>query len=48
VLEEICQGIVTQAAAVAACQGVPPNLTVPFAGDRVRVSGFYVLDADHG
>ena len=48
VLEEICQGNVTQADAVAACQGVSHNLTVPSAGDRVRVSGSYVLDADHG
>jgi hypothetical protein len=48
VLEEICQGGVTQADAVAACQGVPHNLTVPSAGDRVMVSGSYVLDADHG
>ena len=28
VLEEICQGSVTQADAVAACQGVPHDLTV--------------------
>jgi hypothetical protein len=48
VLEEICQGSVTQADAVAACQGVPHNLTVPSVGQRVRVSGSYVLDADHG
>jgi hypothetical protein len=48
VLEEICQGSVTQPDAVAACQGVPHNLTVPSVGDRVTVSGSYVLDADHG
>jgi hypothetical protein len=48
VLEEICQGSVTQADAVAACRGVPHDLTVPSAGDRVTVSGSYVLDADHG
>jgi hypothetical protein len=48
VLEEICQGTVTQADAVAACRGVPRNLTVPSVGDRVTVSGSYVLDADHG
>jgi hypothetical protein len=48
VLEEICQGPVTQADAIDACQGVPHNLTVPSAGDRVRVTGSYVLDADHG
>jgi hypothetical protein len=48
VLEEICQGPVTQADAIDACQGVPHNLTVPSVGDRVRVTGSYVLDADHG
>ena len=48
VLEEICQGPVTQADAIDACQGVPHNLTVPSAGDRARVTGSYVLDADHG
>jgi hypothetical protein len=48
VLEEICQGPVTQADAIDACQGVPHNLTVPAAGDRVKVTGSYVLDADHG
>jgi hypothetical protein len=48
VLEEICQGSVTQADAVAACRGVPHDLAVPSVGDRVKVSGSYVLDADHG
>ena len=48
VLEEICQGPVTQADAIDACQGVPHNLTVPSPGDRVKVTGSYVLDADHG
>ena len=48
VLEEICQGPVTQADAIDACQGVPHNLTVPSAGDGVKVTGSYVLDADHG
>lgn len=48
VLEEICQGSVTQPDAVTACHGVPHNLTVPSAGDRVLVSGSYVLDIDHG
>jgi hypothetical protein len=48
VLEEVCQGSVTQADAVAACQRVPHNLIVPSVGDRVTVSGSYVLDADHG
>lgn len=48
VLEEICQGSVTRADAIAACRGVPHNLTVPSVGDRVTVSGSYVLDANHG
>jgi hypothetical protein len=48
VLEEVCQGTVTQADAVAACRGVPHNLIIPAVGDKVTVSGSYVLDADHG
>jgi hypothetical protein len=48
VLEEICQGPVTRAYAVAACRGVPGGMPVPSVGDRVRVSGSYVLDANHG
>lgn len=48
VLEEICQGSVTQADAVAACLGVPHNLTVPSVGDKVTVTGSYVLDQVHG
>ena len=48
VLEEICQGSVTQADAVAACRGVPHDLTVPSVGDKVIVTGSYVLDQDHG
>lgn len=48
VLEAICWGTVTQADAVSACQGVTDRVTVPQAGERVRVTGSYVLDADHG
>jgi hypothetical protein len=48
VLEEICQGNVSQADAEAACQGVPHDLTIPSVGDKVTVTGSYVLDADHG
>ncbi len=48
VLEEICQGGVSQADAVAACRGVPHNVTVPSVGDKVTVTGSYVLDQDHG
>jgi len=46
-LEEICQGPVTQADAVQACKGVPQML-IPSAGDKVVVTGSYVLDQDHG
>jgi hypothetical protein len=48
VLEEICLGSTTQADAVAACRGVPHNLTVPSVGDKVTVTGSYVLDQNHG
>lgn len=48
VLEEICQGSVSQADAIAACRGVPHNLTIPAVGDKVTVMGSYVLDQDHG
>jgi hypothetical protein len=47
-LGEICQGTVSQADAEAACRGVPHNLTIPAPGDRVTVTGSYVLDANHG
>jgi hypothetical protein len=48
VLEEICQGTVSQADAEAACGGVPHDLTIPAVGDHVTVTGSYVLDANHG
>lgn len=48
VLEEICKGTVTQADAVAACRRFSQSVTVPSAGDKVTVSGSYVLDTDHG
>jgi hypothetical protein len=48
VLEEICQGNVSQADAEAACQGVPHDLTIPSVGDTITITGSYVLDADHG
>jgi hypothetical protein len=47
VLEEICQGPVTQADAVQACQGAP-HVLVPAVGDEVAVTGSYVLDQVHG
>ncbi len=48
VLEEICKGTVTQADAVAACRGFFWQVSVPSVGDKVTVSGSYVLDTDHG
>jgi hypothetical protein len=48
VLEEICQGTVTQTDAVTACQGVPHNETIPVTGEKVTVTGSYVLDQNHG
>jgi hypothetical protein len=48
VLEVICAGDVSQADAVTACQGVTPRVTSVSSGDRIRVTGSYVLDADHG
>jgi hypothetical protein len=48
VVEAICVGTVTQADAVDACRGIISHVTVPSAGDRVNVTGSYVLDADHG
>lgn len=48
VLEVICQGHISQADARQPCQGLRQHLTIPSAGDRIRVKGSYVLDADHG
>jgi hypothetical protein len=48
VVEIICVGTVTQADAEATCAGHVNQVAVPSAGERVRVSGTYVLDADHG
>lgn len=48
VLETICAGSVSQADAVAACHGFTSRVRSVSAGDRVRVTGSYVLDADHG
>jgi hypothetical protein len=48
VLEPICAGSVSQADAVAACRGFTSRVSSVSAGDRVRVTGSYVLDADHG
>jgi len=48
VTEVICYGTVTQADAVAACRGYRNTVTLPAPGDTVRITGSYVLDADHG
>ncbi len=48
VLEVICAGSVSQADAVTACHGVTPRVRSASPGDRIRVTGSYVLDADHG
>lgn len=48
VVEAICVGTVTQADAIGPCSGLVNHVTIPSAGDRVTVTGSYVLDADHG
>lgn len=48
VAEIICVGTVTQADAKSACAGHVNQVAVPSAGERIRISGTYVLDADHG
>jgi hypothetical protein len=48
VAEIICVGTVTQADAESACAGHVNQVAVPSAGERISISGTYVLDADHG
>jgi hypothetical protein len=48
VVEIICVGTVTQADAEAACAGHVNQVAVPSMGERIRITGTYVLDADHG
>lgn len=48
VAEIICVGTVSQADAESACAGHVNQVAVPSAGERIRISGTYVLDADHG
>jgi hypothetical protein len=48
VVEIICVGTVTQADAESACAGHVNQVAVPSEGERIRISGTYVLDADHG
>jgi hypothetical protein len=48
VVEIICVGAVSQTDARRACAGHINQVQVPSVGERVRISGTYVLDADHG
>jgi hypothetical protein len=48
VAEIICVGPSTQADAESACAGHVNHVAVPSPGQRVRISGTYVLDAVHG
>ena len=48
VLEPVCQGPVTLAEAHAACRDFHSPVSVPAAGDKVRVVGAYVLDTESG
>lgn len=48
VVEIICVGTVTQADAESACARIANQVTAPSTGERVEVTGTYVLDADHG
>jgi hypothetical protein len=47
VVEIICVGPIIQADAVSACQNYSNNIPVPNVGQRIIVSGPYVLDTDH-
>jgi hypothetical protein len=48
VAEIICVGTVTQVDAESACAGHVNQVAVPSVGERITISGTYVLDADHG
>jgi hypothetical protein len=48
ILEPVCQGPVTLAEAHAACRDFHSPVSVPAAGERVRVVGSYVLDTESG
>jgi hypothetical protein len=48
VIEPVCVKDVTQADAVSACSGFVSTVLIPRAGDRVRVTGAYVTDLEHG
>lgn len=48
VLEPICQHAVTQADAMAPCDGGLPLIPIPPIGTHVSATGAYVLDLQHG
>ena len=48
VLEPICAKAVTQEDAIGPCSGYLNNVQIPNAGDKVSVTGAYVLDKEHG
>ena len=47
-VEAICQAAATTASAQQACGNFHGSVTVPAVGDRVSVTGTYVLDTRHG
>lgn len=48
VVEPICQHTVTQADAISACQNFNGHVNIPPVGTRVKITGSYVLDLQHG
>ena len=47
-LEPVCEHEVTQADALAACEGYHNSLSIPAVGSHVKVTGRFVLDLNHG
>jgi len=48
ILEPVCQGPPVLAEAHAACRDFHSPVSVPAAGDKIRVVGSYVLDTESG
>ena len=48
ILEPVCQGPVTLAEAHVACRDFHSPVSIPVAGEKVRVVGSYVLDTESG
>jgi hypothetical protein len=48
VVESVCDHPPAGGAAAAACAGFTPSVSIPAAGDRVRVTGAYVTDVENG